>query len=190
MIVREVQPLNLEMPFGSLVGFITPVDRFFVRSHFSIPQIDVRNWRLKIEGEVEIPFELTYDEVREMEPHTIAVTIECAGNGRSFLTPPVSGTQWERGAIGTAEWTGVLLSEVLRRARLKASAREIIFEGADRGEIADPLGPAGENHYARSVPLQKANEDVLLAFEMNGEKLTPAHGAPLRLVVPGTWTAL
>lgn len=185
MIVRERAPLNLEMPFGSLDGFITPVDRFFVRSHFPIPQIDVKTWRLTIGGEVETPLELTYDEVTAMESRTSVVTLECAGNGRAFLTPPVSGAQWERGAVGTAEWTGVPLSEVLRRAGLKNSVRDLIFEGADRGEIEDPSGPAGEIHYARSMPLKKAHEDVLLAFKMNGEALTPAHGAPLRLIVPG-----
>lgn len=185
MIVREREPLNLEMPFGLLDGFITPVGRFFVRSHFAIPQIDVQTWRLKIEGEVETPLKLTYDEVRELESRTIAVTMECAGNGRAFLTPPASGTLWERGAVSNAEWTGVLLADVLRRARLKNSGREVIFEGADQGEIREPPGPAGKNHYARSMPLQKANEDVLLAFKMNGEALTPAHGAPLRLIVPG-----
>ena len=185
MIEREREPLNLETPFGSLDGFITPVDRFFVRSHFSVPQIDVNTWRLKIEGEVETPLELTYDEVRGMESRTVAVTLECAGNGRAYLTPPVAGAQWERGAVGTAEWTGVLLSEVLRRAGLKHSVREVIFEGADRGEIKEPSGPAGEIHYARSMPLKKATDDALLAFKMNGEDLTPAHGAPLRLIVPG-----
>lgn len=185
MIVRELEPLNLEMPFGSLEGFITSADRSFVRNHFPIPWIDLNTWRLRIEGEVETPFELTYDEVREMASRTLAVTMECAGNGRAFLTPPVAGAQWERGAVSTAEWTGVLLSEVLRRARLKASAREVILEGADRGKIQDPLGPAGETHYARSMPLKKVNDDVLLAYKMNGDDLTPAHGAPLRVVVPG-----
>ncbi|HUG12009.1 MAG TPA: sulfite oxidase [Opitutaceae bacterium] len=185
MIVREREPSNLEMPFGSLDGFITPVDRMFVRSHFSVPQIDVKTWRLKIGGDVGTPFELTYDEVLGMASRSIAVTMECAGNGRAFLTPPAAGAQWERGAVSNAEWTGVPLSEVLRRAGVKSSVREVIFEGADRGEIKDPLGPAGEVHYARSMPLKKANEDVLLAFRMNGEDLTPAHGAPLRLIVPG-----
>ena len=185
MIVREREPLNLEMPFGSLDGFITPVDRVFVRSHFSIPQIDVKTWRLKIEGEVETPLELTYDEVHAMASRTVAVTMECAGNGRAFLTPAASGAQWERGAVSNAEWTGVLLSEVLRRAGLKHSVRDVIFEGADRGEIKEPSGPAGKIHYARSLPLPKANADVLLAFKMNGEELTPAHGAPLRVIVPG-----
>jgi len=185
MIVREQEPLNLEMPFGSLDGFITPVDRFFVRSHFPIPQIDVKTWRLKIEGEVETPFELTCDELREMDSRTIAVTMECAGNGRAFLTPQASGAQWERGAVGNAEWTGVRLADVLRRAGLKDSAREVIFEGADQGEIKEPPGPAGKIPYARSMPLKKANEDVLLAFKMNGEELTPAHGSPLRVILPG-----
>lgn len=185
MIVREREPLNLEMPFGSLDGFITPVDRFFVRSHFPVPLIDVQTWRLHVEGEVGTPLELTYDEVIAMESCTVAVTMECAGNGRAFLTPKASGTPWERGAVGTAEWTGVPLTAVLRRAGLKPSAREVIFEGADRGEIKDPTGPAGTVHYARSLSLQKASEDVLLVFKMNGALLTPAHGAPLRVIVPG-----
>lgn len=185
MIMRERDPLNLEMPFGSLDGFITPVDRFYVRNHFSIPQIDEKTWRLRIEGEVETPLELTYDEVRGMESRSVAMTMECAGNGRTFLTPAVGGAQWERGAVGTAEWTGVLLGEVLRRAGLKSTACEVIFEGADRGGIQNPPGPSGQTHYARSMPLKKAIDDVLLAYKMNGEKLTPAHGAPLRVMVPG-----
>lgn len=185
MIVREMEPLNLEMPFGSLDGFITPVELFFVRSHFAIPDIDMKTWRLKIEGEVETPFELTYDELREMEPHTIPVTLECAGNGRAFLTPQAKGAQWERGAVSNAEWTGVRLADVLRLAGVKASASEAIFEGADEGEIKEPPGPAGKIHYTRSMPLKKAKDDVLLAFKMNGEELTPAHGAPLRVIVPG-----
>lgn len=185
MIVREKEPLNLEMPFGSLDGFLTPADRIFVRNHFSIPQIDVNTWRLKIEGEVGTQFELTYAEVRKMESRTIPVTMECAGNGRAFLMPQTSGAQWERGAVSNAEWTGVRLADVLRRAGLKNSVREVIFEGADQGEIKEPSGPAGKIHYARSMPLTKAKEDVLLAFQMNGHELTPAHGSPLRLIVPG-----
>ena len=103
MIVREMVPLNLEMPFGSLDG-----------------------------------------------SQTIAVTLECAGNGRAFLTPRASGAQWERGAVGNAEWTGVLLADLLRRAGVKDSAREVILEGADEGEIKEPPGPAGKIHYART----------------------------------------
>lgn len=185
MIVREREPLNLEMPFSSLDEFITPVDRFFVRSHFPIPQIDVQSWRLRIEGEVERPLELGFAELASMQSHTVAVTLECAGNGRAYLTPQASGAQWERGAVGNAEWNAVLLSDLLHRAGLKQSAREVVFEGADRGEICEPGGPVGTTSYARGMPLQKANQDVLLALRMNGKPLTPAHGSPLRLIVPG-----
>ena len=185
MIVREKEPQNLEMPFGSLDSFLTPVERFYVRCHHPIPEMDPESWRLKIEGEVEKPFALTYSELTEMETRTITVTMECAGNGRAFLEPQRDGAQWEGGAVGNAEWTGVPLAAVLERAGVRASVREIILQGADLGEIKEPPRPAGKIHYARSLPLAKATDDVLLAFQMNGEALTPEHGFPLRAVVPG-----
>jgi DMSO/TMAO reductase YedYZ molybdopterin-dependent catalytic subunit len=185
MIIREREPLNLEMPFGSLNEFITPVDHFFVRSHFPVPEIDVKTWRLSVEGAVKTPLKITLDELMEMEARTLPVTLECAGNGRAYLTPQISGAQWERGAVSTAEWTGVPLSEILRRAGVTASASEVILEGSDEGEIKESPKPAGKNRYARSMPLSKATEDVLLVFKMNGENLTPAHGFPVRAIVPG-----
>src|SRR4051795_11040224 len=75
LIVREQEPLNLEMPFSSLDGFITPNESFYVRCHFPIPEISPEKWRLKIEGEVEAPFELSYDDLRAMETRTIAATL-------------------------------------------------------------------------------------------------------------------
>jgi DMSO/TMAO reductase YedYZ molybdopterin-dependent catalytic subunit len=185
MIVREKNPANLEMPFGSLDSFITPVERFYVRCHYPIPEIDAETWRLKIEGDVENPLELSLAELANMETRTVTVTMECAGNGRAFLEPQRDGAQWEGGAVGNAEWTGVPLAAVLARAGIKDSAREVILQGADQGEIKEPPRPSGKIHYARSLPLTKANEDVLLAFKMNGRELTPAHGFPLRAVVPG-----
>ena len=185
MIVREREPLNLEMPFGSLSSFVTPVERFYVRGHFPIPEIDVKTWRLKVEGEVEHPLELTYDDLRGMETRTITTVMECAGNGRAFLEPQRDGAQWERGAVGNAVWTGVTLARVLEKAAVRSAARELILEGADQGEIKEPPRPAGKIHYARSLPLAKASHDVLLAFQMNGEDLTAPHGFPLRAVVPG-----
>jgi DMSO/TMAO reductase YedYZ molybdopterin-dependent catalytic subunit len=116
---------------------------------------------------------------------TIPATLECAGNGRVFLVPKVKGVQWELGAVGNAEWTGVSLGELLPRAGVKDGALEVILEGADAGAISEPPKPAGKIHYARSIPLGKASEDVLLALEMNGESLTPSHGFPLRAIVPG-----
>ncbi len=185
MIVREKNPVNLEMPFGDIKDFITPVERFYVRCHHPIPEIDADAWRLTIDGDVEKPLELSYAELAEMPTRTITVTMECAGNGRVFLEPQRDGAQWEAGAVGNAEWTGVPLSDLLARAGIRDAAHEVILLGADEGEIKEPPRPAGKIHFARSLPLGKANEDVLIALRMNGEKLTPAHGFPVRAIVPG-----
>ena len=189
LIVREQEPLNLEMPFSTLSGFITPSESFYVRCHFPIPEIATEDWRLKVEGEVESPFELTYDELRGMETRTIAATLECAGNNRIFLEPKVKGVQWGLGAVGNASWSGVPLSALLERARLKANAVEVILEGADEGEVDKTPKPSGKISFCRSLPLAKAQADVLLAYEMNGEKLSATHGFPLRAIVPG-WYAM
>lgn len=185
LIVREKNPVNLEMQFGEIADFITPVERFYVRCHHPIPEIDADAWRLKIHGEVENPLELSYRELAEMATRTITVTLECAGNGRVFLEPQRDGAQWESGAVGNAQWTGVPLAELLARARVRDAAREVILQGADAGEIKAPPRPAGKIHFARSLPLSKANEDVLIALRMNGETLPPAHGFPVRAIVPG-----
>jgi len=189
LIVRQQDPLNLEMPFSSLSGFITPNESFYVRCHFPIPEISAENWRLKIEGEVEAPFELTYGELLGMESRTIAATLECAGNNRIFLEPKAKGVQWGLGAVGNASWRGVPLSALLERAKLKSTALEVILEGADEGEVDKTPTPAGKISFSRSLPLSKARADVLLAYEMNGEKLSGSHGFPLRAIVPG-WYAM
>jgi len=189
LIVREQDPLNLEMPFSSLDGFITPNESFYVRCHFPIPEISAENWSLEIEGEVEAPFELSYDELLAMETRTIAATLECAGNNRIFLEPKAKGVQWELGAVGNASWTGVLLSTVLDRAKVRAGAIEVILDGADEGVVDKSPTPAGKISFCRSLPLNKARTDVLLAYEMNREKLSAAHGFPLRAIVPG-WYAM
>ena len=173
------------MPFSSVSSWITPNEQFYVRCHFPIPEIDAATWRLKVEGAVAKPLELRLSDLRELPQHTVMVTMECAGNGRSFLEPKVKGVAWDLGAVGNAEWTGVRLSDVLAGAGVNDRALEVILEGADRGEIKEPPRPPGEIHYARSVPIAKATQDVLLAYAMNGEPLTPAHGFPLRAVVPG-----
>src|SRR5438477_2903209 len=106
-IVLSEKPLVLETPLEKLDGFITPTESFYVRTHFPIPKIDKKAWRLRVEGEVEKPFELNYDELLNLESRTILVTLECAGNNRNFLEPKVKGVQWGLGAVGTARWTGV-----------------------------------------------------------------------------------
>lgn len=189
LIVREQDPLNLEMPFSSLKGFITPNESFYVRCHFPIPTISAEQWRLSVEGHVEAPFELSYDELRKMETRTIAATLECAGNNRLFLEPKVKGVQWALGAVGNSSWTGVPLSALLDRAKPKAGAIEVILDGADEGEVDKTPTPSGKISYCRSLPLGKAREDTLLAYEMSGERLSPEHGFPLRAIVPG-WYAM
>ncbi len=185
LITRSEEPLNLEMPFATLNDFVTPNESFYVRCHFPIPEIDPATWRLTIEGVVGAPLELTLDALRELAAHTVTATMECAGNGRSHLVPKVKGVAWDVGAVGNAEWRGVWLRDVLARAGVKNGATEVILEGADRGAIKEPPRPPNEINYARSIPLAKAKQDVLLAFEMNGSPLTPEHGFPLRAVVPG-----
>ena len=185
MITREKEPPNLEMPFDALESFVTPTECFYVRCHFPVPKINEREWRLKVQGKVARPCEMTMDELREMPARTVMATIECAGNSRVFLVPKVKGVQWELGAVGNAEWTGVSLRGVLERAEVSNSAQEIVFEGADNGTIAELPRPAGKVNFARSMPVEKAMDDVLLAFAMNGEPLSAAHGFPLRAIVPG-----
>jgi DMSO/TMAO reductase YedYZ molybdopterin-dependent catalytic subunit len=125
----------------------------------------------------------------KLESRTIPVTLECAGNNRDFLEPKVKGVQWGLGAVGTAEWTGVSLSALLDRAVVRSNAREVVLEGADCGVLDDPKSPPGELTFARSVPLKKAQHDVLLAYRMNGKDLPPEHGFPVRAIVPG-WYAV
>src|SRR5213596_416356 len=188
-IVRGEDPLNLEMPFEKLDSFITPTKSFYVRTHFPIPAIDKDAWWLRVEGEVEKPFAINYEELLELEALTIPVTLECAGNNRNFLEPKVKGVQWGLGAVGTAEWTGVPLSVLLDRAVVRSNACEVILEGADHGMLDDPKSPPGELTFSRSVPLEKAKRDVLLAYRMNGKDLPPEHGFPVRAIVPG-WYAM
>jgi DMSO/TMAO reductase YedYZ molybdopterin-dependent catalytic subunit len=188
-IVRSESPLNLEMPFSAVDGFLTPTKSFYVRTHFPIPAIDRNGWWLQVEGEVEKPFAINYEELITLTSVTAPVTLECAGNNRNFLDPKVKGVQWRLGAVGNAEWTGVPLSTLLDRAIPKPNAREVILEGSDRGMLDDPKGPPGEVKFARSIPLEKARRDVLLAYKMNGDDLLPEHGFPVRAIVPG-WYAV
>lgn len=183
--IIEKEPVNLEMPFGTVDRFFTPNENFYVRCHFPIPKIDETTWRLRIEGEVEKELSLTLGDLLKLPAYTSAALLECAGNNRVFLMPKVKGAQWQMGAVGNAEWTGARLSEILERAGVKTGALEVILEGADEGQVKDPPSPSGNFHYARSIPLQKALDDVLIVYEMNGQPLSETHGAPVRAIVPG-----
>ena len=178
-------------PPKGLQTAITPNELFYVRNHWKgAPEVDVASYRLAVDGEVDRPLDLTYEEIRAMPARRFQVTLECCGNGpvpeywakqtRSVMEK-VSG----HGIMGNAEWAGVSLAQVLDKAGLKPSAVSVVFTGADHGPdevVGDPSGVT----YERSLPVEKAmHPDTLLAYEMNGEALPPLHGYPLRLVVPG-----
>ncbi len=186
LIVREKEPENLEFPFAALDSFLTPIEQCFVRSHFPVPEADARSWSVGVTGFVERPGDFSLQQLREMPSRTVTMTLECAGNSRIFLNPKVGGLQWELGAVGNCEWTGVPLAQVLEQVGVKVGAVEVVLEGADCGEIKkEPVSP-GKISYARSLPLAKAlSSEVILAYQMNGEDLTPPHGYPLRAIVPG-----
>ncbi len=190
MIIRQKQPENLEFRFETLKNFLTPTAEFYVRCHFAQPEIDAPSWRLRVEGEVGCSLELSLEDLRQIPSRTLTSVLECSGNGRVFLVPKTVGVPWELGAVSNAEWTGIPLKSVLERAQIKPEAVEVIFQGADSGEPSDEPKKPGRVPFARSLPLAKALEpDVLLAFEMNHEPLTKAHGWPLRLLVPD-WYAM
>src|SRR5262249_17350047 len=176
-------PENSETPIERVGGWVTPTRLFFVRNHFEVPAVDPATWRLRIEGGVERPREWTLDELNALPERTVFATVECAGNGRSFLSEHMHGVQWAAGAIGHGEWTGVPLRLVLEQSGIKPGTIEILFEGLDSGTESDH--PERMN-FARSLPLAKAlDRDTLLVTKMNGEPLEPIHGFPLRLIVPG-----
>ena len=187
-IVRQAAPENLEHDFGGLADFITPTDEHYVRSHFAVPQIDVATWTLQVTGAVGQPLTLTLAQLQALPKVSRVVTMECAGNGRSFLSPPVNGVQWERGAVSTAEWTGVRLADLLAKAGVSTDATRVVFDGHDRGEVKNTPLPAGPINFNRTLSLTEARaRDVIVAYAINGTPLPAAHGAPARLIVPGCY---
>ena len=184
LVVHQADPLNAETPLPLLPGAaVVPSDRFYVRNHFGIPDLDAATWRLEINGLAGWPLSLSLAELRAMSSWTAVVTLECAGNGRSGLEPSVPGEQWGLGAVGTAAWTGVLLTDVLDLAAPLPGALEVVFRGADSGRAE---GRDGLVHFERSLPLRYLGSvGALLAYSMNDQPLPKRHGYPLRLIVPG-----
>jgi DMSO/TMAO reductase YedYZ molybdopterin-dependent catalytic subunit len=169
--------VNRETPLAELFGGVAmPTGRFYLRNHFPTPVRDPARWRLGVRGLVRRPLRLTMAELLRMPSAVRTVTLECAGNGRALLQPPVDGEQWGLGAVSTAEWAGVPLTAILDRAGVDAAAQTIIFKGADG--------------FDRALTLSEARKsDVLVAYAMNGEPLPRPHGRPLRLIVGG-WYAV
>jgi len=179
MIVRAARPEDFEMPLSGFDSWITPNDRFFVRTHLYKPTVDLAAWRLRVEGEVSTPLTLSMEDLKKLPRVELVSMLECAGNGRSFYQPTLPGLQWQHGAVGNARWGGVRLADVLKKAGYKSSAKEVLFNGADI-----PIGTMPD--FQRALPLEKAlHADTLLAFEMNAEALPASHGFPLRVIAPG-----
>src|SRR5690349_1033386 len=127
MIVRSARPEDLEMPNGGFEDFITPIARFFVRTHVTVPNINLAQWRLEVQGHVATPLTLTMSDLRQMPSYELISVLECAGNGRAFYDPPVAGLQWRNGAVGNGRWRGVRLADLLKRAGVRADAVEVLF---------------------------------------------------------------
>ncbi|WP_217996974.1 sulfite oxidase [Nocardioides jensenii] len=190
---------NAEMRWSSVSAhaYLTPQSRLFVRNHTRTPVIDPDTWRLRVFGDgLTAPkgegdaLALSYAELRRL-PHTrVTTTHECTGNGRSFFATQQgqapSGTAWTLGAVGTVRWEGVRLAHVLRRLGLSPDAVSIQATGLD-----DPYVSGGVDHgrVRRPFPVDKALDDAILAWGMNGRDLLPDHGFPVRLVLPG-WVGI
>ena len=185
LILRTEQPLNAEPPLSLLAeNWVTPQELFFIRTHGDVPELDAAAHRLKVGGRVGAPLELSLDDLRRDFPvHCAAATLLCAGNRREELNAVeiVAGTSWHQGAVGNAEWTGVRLADILQRAGAASGDLHVLFSSADTVTIRGV-----KTSFGASIPLAKAlSPEVLVAFAMNGEALSPAHGFPLRVVVPG-----
>jgi DMSO/TMAO reductase YedYZ molybdopterin-dependent catalytic subunit len=180
MIVRSLRFLDLEMPPEYVSSFITPVPHFYVRNHMiEAAKINVAQWKITVSGEVDKPLSLNLRDLVRLEQHSVINTLECAGNGRGFQNPRVPGIQWQRGAVGNARFSGPRLTDVLKRANVKASGKHVMFRGLD--EVPGNVPP-----FVRSIPIEKAlDSDTLIATHMNGAPLTNHHGFPARALVPG-----
>jgi len=186
LIVLSPRPPQLETPFDVFDGdALTPNDAFFVRWHLAaIPQsVDAASHRIAVTGAVERPLSLSLDDLAKMPTAEVVAINQCSGNSRGFFAPRVPGGQWANGAMGNARWTGVRLRDVLDRAGLKASAKQVQFNGLEKPVLA--VTPA----FKKSLDVDVARgDDVIVAYLMNGRPLPLLNGYPVRLVVPG-WYA-
>jgi sulfite dehydrogenase (cytochrome) subunit A len=180
------RPPQLETPMKYFEHAITPHEAFYVRYHLSgIPTtVDLSTWRLRVEGHVERPLQLSFDDLRTKFPPTKIVAVnQCSGNSRSRFEPRVFGGQWGDGAMGNAAWVGVRLQDILKAAGPKAGAVDATFGGLD-----GPPAPSIPD-FAKPLNLSwlEGQPDVLVAYEMNGDELPMLNGFPARLVVPGMY---
>ncbi len=170
---------NHALPLEALRYDVTPPGLHYLLIHYDIPAVDPDAWRLTVAGTGTTTYSLA--DLRALPSHTVRVTLECAGNGRAALEPRPLSQPWLSGAVGTADWTGVRLADLLADAGVPADTVDVVLTGLDHG-----IERGVEQDYQRGLPLDEAlRDDVLVAHTMNGAPLPPQHGFPARLVVPG-----
>ena len=185
---RDITPEELQlavrnhsMPLEALRYDITPLGLHYLLIHFDIPPVSASDFRLTIGGHVSKPLVLSLDDIKARAATTVAVTLECAGNGRARLSPRPMSQPWLGEAVGNAEWTGTPLAPLLAEAGVRSGAIDVVFTGLDRG-----IQGGVDQWYERSLSLADASRpEVLLAYAINGAPLPPQHGFPLRVIVPG-----
>jgi DMSO/TMAO reductase YedYZ molybdopterin-dependent catalytic subunit len=172
----DPQPEGKMLKWETLEDWITPNQNVFAVSHYGTPQVQLENYSLEISGLVARPRTLTLHEIKKRRKKDVIATLECSGNSSS---PAFAG------AIGNVRWTGTPLAPLLKEAEPRKRAIEAVFFGADE-KIEKIRDKEYLQNFARSLSLSEAfRDDILLAWEMNGQPLTREHGAPLRLIVPG-----
>lgn len=191
------------LKWEDLDSWRTPADEFFVVNHYEEQHLSAADWRLRVDGFVNRPLTLDLEDLKERRPRReVDFTLECSGN---------TGLPYFIGGIGNARWAGAPLSSVLRRSNIAEGGTEVVFWGADEGEVTvrdnsgvrellpedestgttTPDSTAGfdltiTERFARSMSIKDALvEDNLLCYEMNGDPLPPEHGFPVRLIAPG-----
>lgn len=186
LLVLTPRPPQLETPFAVFDdGVFTPNDAFYVRWHLpGIPQsVDASTHRIAVRGAVQRELSLSLSDLAKLPSVEIAAVNQCSGNSRGFFDPRVAGGQWGNGAMGNASWTGVRLRDVLDRAGLLPTAKQVAFRGLDQPAL--PETP----FFNKALDVDVARgEDVIVAYLMNGEPMPLLNGFPVRLVVPG-WYA-
>ncbi len=185
LITYSDRPPLLETPRGVFTSALTPNDLFFVRWHMPvIPKyIDPDTFFISINGLVEKEIRVSLKELKtNFKQVELTAVLQCGGNNRTAFKPAAGGIQWGVGAMGCATWKGVRLKDVLNKAGLKKEAAWIGFNGEDKAVYQETA------NFVRELNLDDLHDDIILAFQMNGEDLPYLNGYPLRLIMPGVYS--
>ena len=185
LITYSDRPPLLETPRAVFTSSITPNDLFFVRWHMPIipTYINENRFKININGLVEKDIEISLNELKkDFEAVEITAVLQCGGNNRTAFNPTASGIQWGVGAMGCARWKGVRLKDVLKKAGVKEEAKWLGFNGEEKAVYSQTA------NFVRELDLNELNDNIILAYEMNGEALPYLNGFPLRLIIPGLYS--